>query len=304
MKKQYFLQRFFAVSIVLFLFIFYSFSTIAQENEQVTKYKLISGVVEKTLKNQNFFTIQIGDTEKTVESSILTINQDPMNFISIKDLREGDKATFLLEINSESDNIIAVIKNSSKKNLNLSSYDKTFTNKENTLSLIMGQNTIVINENGAKNTFSFEDIKYSTCLVSYNTQSKNSYSQTTPELVMILSDDTIDFIPIVENNIKYVSLRDAADYYGYSLAIEQNDKNLILKNNIAKIQLIIGNNTIQLNNKAINLQNNVITKNGKTYIPIQILNLLKNNSHWENGYNKICIHGKNKNSCKTCNNKL
>lgn len=69
-----------------------------------------------------------------------------MNFISIKDLKEGDKATFLLKIDNESDNVIAVIKNSNKKNLNLSFYDKTFTNKENTLNLIMGQNTIVINE--------------------------------------------------------------------------------------------------------------------------------------------------------------
>lgn len=122
---------------------------------------------------------------------------------------------------------------------------------------------------------------------------------------MILSHNTIQFTPIVENNIKYVPLRDAADYYSYSLTTEQNIKNLILKNNIATIQLTIGNNTIQINNKAVNLQNNAITKNREIYIPIQILNLLKNSSHWENGYNKICIHGKNKDSCKTCcNNKL
>lgn len=189
--------------------------------------------------------IQIDNTEKIVESSILTINQDTMNFISIKDLKEGDKATFLLKIDNESDNIIAIIKNSSKKNLNLSSYDKTFTNKENTLNLIMGQNTIVINENGAKNTFSFEDIKYSNCLVFYSAQAEDSFLQTVPELVMILSYNTFDFTSIVENNIKYVSLRDVADYYGYSLTTEQNNKNLISKNNLATIQLTIGNNSIK-----------------------------------------------------------
>lgn len=58
MKKQYFFQRFSAFSMVLFLFIFYTFSTIAQENGEVTKYKLVSGIIENISKEQNYFMIQ------------------------------------------------------------------------------------------------------------------------------------------------------------------------------------------------------------------------------------------------------
>lgn len=223
--------------------------------ESTAKNTKTMGKVVSAVKKDNSTTIEISNDNGGLifhaDKGVFVIDQKTNKLVSLDDIKAGmnitgiyDKlAPMALSMPGQTSAAIGFIINSDDASMDLSVYNETLTNWENTLKLNISPSTKITDAKETKKVFTAEDIKSSECIVLYSVSTRSIPAQTNPEMVIILNtaaelaaDKDKEEIAKVE----YVSLREVAEAKGYKVTWTSNKAPIVIEKDGTKATVTIG----------------------------------------------------------------
>lgn len=228
-----------------------------------TKYRLVQGVVESITENDGYTAISLSNDDMglvcNVPSSAFVIDQADQKVLSVQDLETGMEVAAILDNQSPmtlslppmTNGVIGFVKLAAPGFTDLSIYDDTLTNAENTLQLNIGSDTQILDANLSKRLYTAEDLKGSECLVLYTVSTRSIPAQTTPQFVMILNsgetESTEPETPAQSEVYTTGPLREFAESKGYTITWTGNDKPIVLEKETCRIEIKVGSTICAIN---------------------------------------------------------
>ena len=257
--------------------------TSAVEKEEA-KYVVYSGTVTHLTELENGIINILVESDNSIivnlngDTNVLDAN-DPLNGeIKVADLKDGMEISCLIPVNSPmgmsyppvSGSVSLVVINAEDKFIDISIYDENLANEDNSLTLNIGENTVIIELYNTGTELTSENVKNNMSVVFYTTTTKSVPAQTTPEMIVVLNEKSI-----IPEDIKYVALREEAEKLGYEVIWTDNNSPILIEGNEDRFEIIIGEVFCQINEDAVEFVLATKLEGGKTYVSSEILDLLK-----------------------------
>ena len=142
----------------------------------------------------------------------------------------------------------------------------------------MDEKVQILDIRGTKQALTAEDIKNNKAIVIYGASTKSIPAQTTPYMVIVLPEEeavpteTAEVAEAAEE-VKTLPLREAADSLGYEIKWTSNEEPIVLTKTVS---LEINSDTITIDGDMVkDLSTDVVIVDGVTYVPSELVDLLK-----------------------------
>lgn len=274
-------------------------NTIEEAVPQVEeKSQVVTRVGEVTSINETNNTYQLlvgGEMDGIrflVQPETLVMNVDTLEMMSVKDIKVGMNVTVVLNKNTPMtmsippmcSQQVAILVNSSNKQVEVGYFDETLTNEANTLKLNVSEDTMIQNSRGEKRVFTEEDIKKQDAIVIYSISTRSIPAQTNPEYVMILApteEKVVDEEVVVNEKSAtkemgtdegYMAVRELATTLGYKVTWDNQTKTVTLTKEDKNIQLVVGKAGYTYNEETVTMKDAVKLEGNTVYIPKALIN--------------------------------
>lgn len=274
-------------------------NTIEEAVPQVEeKSQVVTRVGEVTSINETNNTYQLlvgGEMDGIrflVQPETLVMNVDTLEMMSVKDIKVGMNVTVVLNKNTPMtmsippmcSQQVAILVNSSNKQVEVGYFDETLTNEANTLKLNVSEDTMIQNSRGEKRVFTEEDIKKQDAIVIYSISTRSIPAQTNPEYVMILApteEKVVDEEVVVNEKSAtkemgtdegYMAVRELATTLGYKVTWDNQTKTVTLTKEDKNIQLVVGKAEYTYNEETVTMKDAVKLEGNTVYIPKALIN--------------------------------
>lgn len=274
-------------------------NTIEEAVPQVEeKSQVVTRVGEVTSINETNNTYQLlvgGEMDGIrflVQPETLVMNVDTLEMMSVKDIKVGMNVTVVLNKNTPMtmsippmcSQQVAILVNSSNKQVEVGYFDETLTNEANTLKLNVSEDTMIQNSRGEKRVFTEEDIKKQDAIVIYSISTRSIPAQTNPEYVMILApteEKVVDEEVVVNEKSTtkemgtdegYMAVRELATTLGYKVTWDNQTKTVTLTKEDKNIQLVVGKAEYTYNEETVTMKDAVKLEGNTVYIPKALIN--------------------------------
>lgn len=252
------------------------------------KYQMEIWTIEEIEQQDEYIRIHLGNNDTgmglicNVKEDAFVIQQEDSAFLKISDLKEGMKVASLLENDSPMTMSLPpitssmagfVILDEKGGNVDLSIYDEELTNKTNSLKLNLNESTKIVDLKGSKKVFTEEDVKERECLVIYHASTRSIPAQTSPDLVLILSQEENETLePALnpeenENETKqYTGIRETSESLGYTLQWNGTDQSVLLEQEGVKIEMKVDSTICSINGIMAQMETTPVLENSKMMI--------------------------------------
>ena len=244
------------------------------------------GVSIVEIENEN------GGLRFAVDANSLILDRKDGSYKAVSDLTEGMEVAVVYDVNSPMGmslppylgSVTAVVANADAGNLMVGHFSADGTDWVNMLHLNISDETRILNLEGAKIRLSAEDVNNQDALVFYDIETRSIPAQTTPSLVLLLTqeEETADeaetgTAKTAENEPKMqaqimVPLREAAVENGYTVKWQGKQKPIVLEKEGTSIEITIGSDKYVVDGKEKKAAMQGELKNGKTYVSSDIFN--------------------------------
>ena len=273
----------------------------AQKEAKESQYTTMSGTIQSIEKqdkdtsnvNEAVYSILVSNDEIdesgvrfVVNESAFVINSKDGSFMTFEELKPDMKLTAVVAKNAPMTMSLPPMINpigfvAGEDNFVTTGYfDDELTSQDTApmLQLNLDQQTKIVNQAGARKTFTAEDVKNQDCLVVYGATTRSIPAQTTPVLVMILDDIAMvepeqteepKTEPSPDGN--FVPLRELAENKGYTVTWTANDKPVTLQKEDVTIEITVGQKEYKKNGETLQAQREAKLIQSKIYISENIL---------------------------------
>ncbi|QIB70350.1 copper amine oxidase N-terminal domain-containing protein [Aminipila butyrica] len=234
---------------------------VQEVQQQEQQFVVEEGIIEQITDQGEAYRIQIKNDNMGmiffVKADLFVFDQASGKQIAVQDLKKDMRLTAILPANAavtlsipaQTGHVTAFIVRSDSSSLNVSVYDDSLVNQDNTLKLNLSEKTKVLDTKGSKRLYTAEDIANKTCVVLYTVSTRSIPAQTTPENVILLEEAAPE-----QAAPAYVSLRAAAEAKGYQVKWTSNEKPIVLTKNDMEIQLTVGSDAFQFTHQTKDLK--------------------------------------------------
>lgn len=222
-----------------------------------------------------------GGLRFAVEENTLILDRKDGSYKAVADLKEGMEITVVYDANGPMGlslppylgSVTAVVANADAGNVAVGHFGDDLTDWTNKLQLNISNETKILNLEGAKIRLSAEDVKNQDALVFYDITTRSIPAQTTPSLVLLLTQEEV-----AENETEVqaqvmVPLREAAEEKGYTVKWQGKQKPIILEKDGVSMEITIGSDTYVVDGdmaKKAAMPSEL--KGGKAYVSSDIFN--------------------------------
>lgn len=229
-----------------------------------------------------------GGLRFAMDDNSLILDRKTGGNLQVAALTEGMEITVVYEANSPMGmslppylgSVTAVVANADAGNTAVGHFGEDLTDKVNKLKLNISDETRILNLEGAKIRLSAEDVKNQDALVFYDSTTKSLPAQTTPSLVLLLTQaEAAETTEAQKEEAetrkgeapKMLPLREAAKENGYTLKWQGKQKPILLEKEGASIAITIGSDKYVVEGDMVKkaaMPSEL--KNGKTYVSSDI----------------------------------
>lgn len=234
------------------------------------------GVSVVEIENKN------GGLRFAVDANSLILDRKDGSYKTVADLTEGMEVAVVYSANSPMGmslppylgSVTAVVANADADNMMVGHFGDDLTDKTNKLQLNISDETRILNMEGAKIKLSAEDVKNQDALVFYDVTTKSLPAQTTPSLVLLLTqteEETANEPKMQAQEM--VPLREAAKENGYTVKWQGKQKPILLEKEGTSIAITIGSDEYVVKGDMVKkaaMPSEL--KDGKTYVSSEIFN--------------------------------
>ena len=231
--------------------------------ELVAEYDEYTGKIVEITEKEELISILVKDSEEEFNGEVLHLNKDVIILNSktkenmkMEDLKEGMKVTrfahkntpVLLSMPGQLTPQVIIVNEEDTGSVNVSKFNEDLVNSENTLKLLISEETIMINEAGEE--VEEEDLKDRDLIVFYSVATRSIPAQTTAEKIILMDEKE---------------------------AMVEEDEEVEELNEIKVL------NKMEINEKEITLEKGIYSKDGMFMIPLrQIAEELGYKVTWNN----------------------
>nr|WP_294680902.1 copper amine oxidase N-terminal domain-containing protein [uncultured Anaerotignum sp.] len=243
-----------------------------------------SGKIVSVEKNEKDGSCVVEITNKqgglrfAMDANSLILDRKTGGNLKVADLTEGMEVAVIYEANSPMGmslppylgNVTAVVANADADNMMVGHFGEDLTDRTSKLQLNISDETRILNLEGAKIRLSAEDIKNQDALVFYDVTTKSLPAQTTPSLVLLLTQ-TEETQTRETQTQEMVPLREAAVKNGYTVKWQGKQKPILLEKEGTSIAITIGSDEYVVEGDMVKkaaMPSEL--KNGKTYVSSDI----------------------------------
>lgn len=266
---------------------------VEEKSQVVTKVGEVTNINETNDTYELLVGGEMDGIRFLVQPGTLVMNVDTLEMISVKDIKVGMNVTVVLNKNTPMtmsipamcSQQVAILVNSSNKQVEVGYFNETLTNEANTLKLNVSKETMVQNNRGEKRIFTEEDIKEQDAIVVYTTSTRSIPAQTNPEYVMILvptEEKAVDeevaaseksTTKEMEAEEGYMAVRELATTLGYKVTWDNQTKTVTLSKEDKNIQLVVGSAKYTYNEETVIMKDVVKLEGNTVYIPKALKNV-------------------------------
>jgi len=234
--------------------------------------ELENGIINLLVEGENSIIVNLSSDVVVLDAN------DPINGeIKVADLEEGMEISCLIPANSPmgmsyppvSGSVNLVVVNAESKFFDISIYDESLANKDKTLVLNIGDDTVITALHNTDKELTAEDVKNSMSVVFYSATTRSIPAQTTPEMVVVLDEKAV-----VAEEVKYVALREEAESLGYSVIWTSHNAPILIEGEDYTLEVAIGEVSCQIGDDTFEFVLATKLEGGKTYVSSEILDLL------------------------------
>lgn len=245
-----------------------------------------SGKIVSVEKNEKDGSCVVEITNKqgglrfAMDANSLILDRKTGGNLKVADLTEGMEVAVIYEANSPMGmslppylgNVTAVVANADAGNVMVGHFGEDLTDRTSKLQLNISNETRILNLEGAKIRLSAEDVKNQDALVFYDVTTKSLPAQTTPSLVLLLTqteEETANEPKMQAQEM--VPLREAAKENGYTVKWQGKQKPILLEKEGTSIAITIGSDEYVVEGDMVKkaaMPSEL--KNGKTYVSSDI----------------------------------
>lgn len=261
----------------------------------VSNFIKVSGVISEINRDQELPKLIVEDQKKTTEThfpisnEVLIFNSGTTEQMMRESIKEGqivdvyyDKYKPILMIYPAviPPEIVIVHDESKQGQVKVALFDENLVSLDNELKLNIGENTVIMKENGEK--LSANDLSGKELIVFYTHSTKSIPAQTTPAKIIVLdtgNEQTLEEVRSIINedhyiksDIKMIPIRKVAEHFGFT--VKWQEKNLVVQKQNQTLQITIGKEEYSMNKSLKYFKAAPEIMNGKTYVPEELLELL------------------------------
>ena len=260
--------------------------------EETIGYSVLKGKIKEVAVNEDGSARISVETETRGEivfnetSDCMVIADNAVK--ALADLKAGMTVSVVMEDNAPmtlslppqtSAAVAIVVEGETPSNVAVDKFDEELTGK--TVKLIMDEKVQILDIRGTKQALTAEDIKNNKAIVIYGASTKSIPAQTTPYMVIVLPEEeavpteTAEVAEAAEE-VKTLPLREAADRLGYEIKWTSNEEPIVLTKGEKTVSLEINSDTITIDGDMVkDLSTDVVIVDGVTYVPSELVDLLK-----------------------------
>ncbi len=260
--------------------------------EETIGYSVLKGKIKEVAVNEDGSTRISVETETRGEivfnetADCMVIADNAVK--ALADLKAGMTVSVVMEDNAPmtlslppqtSAAVAIVVEGETPSNVAVDKFDEELTGK--TVKLIMDEKVQILDIRGTKQALTAEDIKNNKAIVIYGASTKSIPAQTTPYMVIVLPEEeavpteTAEVAEAAEE-VKTLPLREAADSLGYEIKWTSNEEPIVLTKGEKTVSLEINSDTITIDGDMVkDLSTDVVIVDGVTYVPSELVDLLK-----------------------------
>lgn len=268
------------------------------QQQDVSNFMKVSGVISKVIKDDaNLPKLIVEDKEKTTETHLnitdeaLIFNSSTTEQLKRDSLKEGllidayyDKHKPMLMIYPPRITPEIVIVNDEEKpgNVKVGLFDENLVSLDNDLKLNIGEKTVILNEKGEN--ISAEELKGKELIVFYTVSTKSIPAQTTPTKIIVLdiaqkhmleeAQFAIGDDYYMEKGEKMIPIRKVAEHFGYKVEWQNESATIEIRQQNRSFLISIGKEQYSYNKSLRYFKAVPEIKNGKAYVPEEILDIL------------------------------
>ena len=268
------------------------------QQQDVSNFMKVSGVISKVIKDDaNLPKLIVEDKEKTTETHLnitdeaLIFNSSTTEQLKRDSLKEGllidayyDKHKPMLMIYPPRITPEIVIVNDKEKpgNVKVGLFDENLVSLDNDLKLNIGEKTVILNEKGEN--ISAEELKGKELIVFYTVSTKSIPAQTTPTKIIALdiaqkhmleeAQFAIGDDYYMEKGEKMIPIRKVAEHFGYKVEWQNKSATIEIRQQNRSFLISIGKEQYSYNKSLRYFKVVPEIKNGKAYVPEEILDIL------------------------------
>lgn len=237
------------------------------------------GVSIVEIENEN------GGLRFAVDANSLILDRKDGSYKAVSDLKEGMEVAVVYDVNSPMGmslppylgSVTAVVANADAGGMKVGHFGDDLTDWKNMLQLNISDETRILNLEGAKIRLSAEDVKNQDALVFYDITTRSIPAQTTPSLVLLLTQAEEEAGTKAANEPEMqaqimVPLREAAKENGYTVKWQGKQKPIVLEKDGTSIEITIGSAEYVVAGDTVKAAMPSELKNGKTYVSSDIFN--------------------------------
>lgn len=244
-------------------------------NEVKTNHEQFVGKITNINKHNDHMAIRVTDEKESIvfniKDDLLVINQKTTKTEKVENLKKDMQISVVFDKNAPmtlslppiTNAAQAIIINNTDSFIDVAHFDENLINEENTLKLNLNEESAIINLD--KKKVSPEELKNKDLICLYKFTTRSIPAQTSPELVVLLENTP---------ETEMIPLRDNAENYGYEVNWIGENSTVILKKGAHTVTLTIGSDIYGNNKSIVKLEKAPELKDGRTYIPKEMLDLL------------------------------
>lgn len=261
----------------------------SEKNQYVASVGQVTEVIKEDGKYSILVASSLEEIRYIINQREVIINAETMEYLTPEQIKVGMEVTVVmpkhapmtLSLPPMSSSQVAIIVNSSKAFVEEGYFDETLTNESNTLKLNIEKNTYIVNTKGERRVFTAEDIVNQNAVIIYTTSTRSIPALTTPNMVLILPNDTQDDVEVdepkeeaLERQASYEPLREKAQSLGYTITWDNEKKVVTLTKEEKVCHLYVGKAEYQLNGEKRLSEKEVKIENQRVYVPSEIFKSL------------------------------
>ncbi len=237
------------------------------------------GVSIVEIENEN------GGLRFALNANSLILDRKDGSYKTVADLTEGMEVAVVYDVNSPMgmslppylSTVTAVVANADAGGMMVGHFSADGTDWVNMLHLNISDETRILNLEGTKIRLSAEDVKNQDALVFYDITTRSIPAQTTPSLVLLLTQAEEETgaktanEPEVQAQIM-VPLREAAKENGYTVKWQGKQKPIVLEKDGTSIEITLGSDEYVVAGDTVKAAMPSELKDGKTYVSSDIFN--------------------------------
>lgn len=262
--------------------------------ETKSAYTMKQGeIVEMTKEGETYSLLvktAVDEIQFNLNQNQIIMDADKAQLIQVDELKKGMNVTVVIAKNAPMTLSLpaiiscpsAIVVSGNEALVEVSYFNEQLTSETNTLALNVARETNIVSTTGERRIFTEEDLKEKDLVVIYKNVTRSIPPQTTPQMVLILSDDQEDN-EVIEEQVELAepvaevasgSMRQLAEEKGYKVTWHHEAKTVTLEKGETTFVFTLGQKQYTYNGKTQQLSEAIKVVNNSIYASDEVSNLL------------------------------